>query len=167
MGAWTLTVAGMGVAAAYADLRWRTIPVWLTSSGLVGGLLYHGVRGGLGGAGAAAALGLVLGGVLWRLGAAGGGDAKLLAALGAMAGLHLWSRCVEWGAIAAGLGALAQCSWQGRLGFLAADLGAIIRGWRSYGWAPHPEHNLATPGGLTAPLAPALALGLLCALWLG
>jgi len=162
----TLLALGVGVLAAAWDLRWRRIPRWLTVPALAWGLVLHAIGGGFLSALAAAALGLLLGAALVQLGAMGGGDAKLLGAMGALLGLHLWWWSVEFGVLAAAAVALVQVTWSGRLPFLAGDLGAILTGLRRRGLHPHPEHNLATPGALTAPFGVALALGVACAVWL-
>lgn len=161
---WQLAVVAVSAVAAAWDLRWRRIPRWLTAPAFLAGLLYHAGAGGLGPALVAAGAGLGLGLVLVALGACGGGDCKLLAAMGAMLGWHLWIWSVALGFMAAALVGLAQLGARGRWAFLAADLGAIMRGWRRYGLRPHPEHNIESPGAATAPFAVALGIGVACAL---
>ncbi|TAN21938.1 MAG: prepilin peptidase [Acidobacteria bacterium] len=167
MHSWTLAVLGAGAAAAFWDLRWRTIPRTLCVLAFGAGLIYHTLTGDLGSAVAAAGAGFALGAILFQVGAVGGGDVKWLTAMGALLGWHLWFWSVEFGLIAAALGAIGQVALRGRLLFLGQDVVAIVREWRRHGLRPHPEHNVNTPGAVTAPLAPALAVGLLCALlWL-
>ncbi|HUX66718.1 MAG TPA: A24 family peptidase [Terriglobales bacterium] len=166
MTAWTGFVLAVAAAAAVWDWRWRRIPRWLTVPAGLAGLVQHAFRGGLAGAATAAGLGLGLGLVLVQMRAFGGGDAKLLAAMGALLGLRLWFWSLEFGLLAAGLVALAQLARRKRLGLLAADLGAIVAGWRERGWEPHPEHSLESPQAVAAPFAVALGIGVACAVWL-
>ena len=85
--AWMAIV--LGCAAAFDDLRRRAISNWITVTGVLAGLLYHTVRGGIGGLGSAVA-GMVFGFVVFLicywLGGLGAGDLKLMAAFGAMLG---------------------------------------------------------------------------------
>ncbi|MGH9393944.1 MAG: prepilin peptidase [Terriglobales bacterium] len=161
-----LAALGVGAAAAGWDLRCRRIPRWLTVPALALGLAYHAWAGGLASAALAAGLGFALGLLLLQLGAVGGGDVKLLAATGAMLGFSLWFWSTAIGFMAAGLTALGQLAWQRRLGFLGSDMAAIARGWSQRGLQPHPEHNLDTPGAVTAPFAVSLGIGMACALLL-
>lgn len=76
------------VAAAW-DLKTRKLPNWLTVSGLVGALAYHGVTSGWAGlvfslGGFATGFSILL--VLWLIGGGGAGDVKLMGALGAWLG---------------------------------------------------------------------------------
>jgi Flp pilus assembly protein protease CpaA len=156
----------VGTVAAYWDWRWRRIPRWLTVPAALCGLAAHAWLGGWWGAVAATMVGFGLGLLLLQLGAMGGGDVKLLAASGAILGLHLWAITVAIAFLIAGGTALVQLAMRGRLLFLMSDLGAIIRGWKVYGLHPHPDHNLATPGAVTAPFGVALGIGIACAVCL-
>lgn len=160
----TAVVLIVSLLAAIWDARTRTIPRWLTVPAFALGLGYHAAAGNFLSALAAAVLGLAVGALLLELGAFGGGDAKLLVALGALLGMHLWLWSLEFGLLAAALGALVQVALRGRFWFLPQDLLAIIRGWRQYGLRPHPEHNLDSPGAVTAPFGVAMGIGVLCAL---
>lgn len=166
MTAWTGFVLAVAAVAALWDWRWRRIPRWLTLPAAAAGLAYHGWAGGLAGALGAALAGLVLGAVLVQLRAFGGGDAKLLFAMGAMLGWRLWFWSLEFGLIAAALGALAQLGLRGRLALLPTELADLLTGWRGRGLQPHPQHQLETPGAVTAPFAVALGIGVACAVWL-
>lgn len=167
MSAASLALAlAVGAAAAWWDWRRRQIPRPLTLAGAAGGLALHAAAGGLGSALAATGAGLILGLVLVQLRAFGGGDAKLLAALGAILGLRLWFWTLDFSFLAAGVIALVQLAARGRLLFLASDLAAIFRGWLRLGLRPHPDHNLDSPGAVTAPFGVAVGFGLLCTAFL-
>ncbi|MGH9476487.1 MAG: prepilin peptidase [Terriglobales bacterium] len=162
---WRDAVLAAALAAAVWDLRWSRIPKWLTLPAAAAGLIYHGFNGGLAGALVACGLGLGVGLVLQQLGAVAGGDVKWLAALGALLGLRLWFWSIEFGLLAAGLIALGQMAYRGRLTHLLDDLAVIVRGWRQYGLHGDPEHSVTTPGAVVAPFAVALLAGVLCALF--
>lgn len=166
LGTWNAAVLGITLVAALWDVRTRTIPRWLTVPALGAGLVWHAAAGGFLSALAAAGLGLGLGLLLLSLGAFGGGDAKWLAALGALLGLPLWLWSLAFGLMAAAAWALWQLGRRSRLAFLLQDLAAIVRGWRDNGLRPHPDHNLNTPGVVTAPFGVAIGVGVLCALLL-
>jgi len=78
----------LGIAATVEDLRRRTLPNWLTVSGLAAGLVlstrdgWHGLWPAA--AGAAAGFAILL--PLFWLRGLGGGDIKLMAAFGALLG---------------------------------------------------------------------------------
>lgn len=164
MQPWSAAVLGISLVAALWDARTRTIPRWLTLPALGLGLTYHAAAGGLLSSLAAAGLGLGLGLLLMALGAFGGGDAKWLAALGALLGLSAWLWALAFSLFAAAAWALIQLAYRSRLVLLPADLLAIVRGWRDHGLRPHPDHNLLTPGAVTAPFGVALGIGVLCVL---
>jgi prepilin peptidase CpaA len=163
MAAWRVLILLVAAVAAIGDARWRQIPKWLTLPALATGLTYHLVTGGLGGAVAAAGLGLGCGLLLLQLGAVGGGDVKWLAALGALLGWHLWLWSVEFGLLAAGAMALGQLVVRGQWRMLPQSLAAIVQGWRRQGLRPHPRHNLQTPGVVAVPFAVAMLAGVLAA----
>ena len=78
----------LGTAIA-SDLRWRTIPNWLTGSAILAGLGFHTVMNQFAGfvfslEGAAVGLGLFV--VLYVCGWMGAGDVKLFAAVGSFLG---------------------------------------------------------------------------------
>jgi prepilin peptidase CpaA len=77
-----------GMIACGIDLKWRTIPNWLTWTAFGIGLCGHAVLGFWGGLGAAGGglTGLALLIIPFLSGGMGGGDVKLLMALGALLG---------------------------------------------------------------------------------
>ncbi|HUA60895.1 MAG TPA: A24 family peptidase [Verrucomicrobiae bacterium] len=87
---WLIQAAAiLGVCSAVADVRRRSIPNWLTASGVVAGLAGNSVAAGWLGlalATAGAAVGFVLLLPLQMKGTMGGGDVKLMAAFGALLG---------------------------------------------------------------------------------
>lgn len=150
--------------AAVWDLRWRTIPRWLTVAACLLGLAHAGVAGATTSALAATGLGLVFGALLWQLDAVGGGDAKWLAAAGALLGVRAWCFSVTVALLVAAGFALVQLARRGRLAQLGGRLFIILRGWRIYALHPNPECRLESADAVTAPFGPALAIGILCAL---
>ena len=81
-----LLILGMAIAS---DLRWRTIPNWLTGPSILAGLGFHTVMNQFAGfvfslEGAAVGLGLFV--ILYVCGWMGAGDVKLFAAVGSFLG---------------------------------------------------------------------------------
>ncbi|MEO6307439.1 MAG: prepilin peptidase [Nitrospiraceae bacterium] len=79
-------ILGMAIAS---DLRWRTIPNWLTGPSILAGLGFHTVMNQFAGfvfslEGAAVGLGLFI--ILYVCGWMGAGDVKLFAAVGSILG---------------------------------------------------------------------------------
>lgn len=166
MRTWPELVVWLACLAGVWDLGWHTIPRWLSLPAGVLGLIHAAVTGRELSSLLAAGVGLVVGAGLWQIKAFGGGDAKWLAAMGALVGVRVWCLSVSLALlVAAGL-ALVQLARRRRLAGLGARWAAILRGWWGYGLRPHPELNLEAAGAVTAPMAPALAIGLICALWL-
>ena len=91
-GAELLLVGIWALALSVCDLRWRSLPNWLTLGGAVVVLTVRFATGGAAGFTDALAAGAVAGAFLllpFLMRGAGGGDVKMLFAAGAMAG---WSR---------------------------------------------------------------------------
>ena len=153
------------VTAAVSDLRWRRIPRWLTLSGLVCGLVYHAVFGGIVTAVVATFLGFAAGLALFQLGAIGGGDVKLIAALGAMLGLSHWVVAMEVSVFASALIALIQAAARGVLRQTIAGVGDLVRWLITSGAKKHPLIHVGNTAKLRAPFGAAAALGTIIAVW--
>ena len=163
---WTAFIIAFVVTAAYADMRWRRIPNWLTVSGVVAGLFYHGVFGGLGYAFVGMLLGFTIGLTFFRLGAIGGGDVKLITALGALLGLSRWLTAMEIAVFTAAAIALVQAIRRKALGQTGRNMLAILQSLRVNGVTAHPEINIYSPSAICAPFGLAAALGTLLAVTL-
>ncbi|HLG71096.1 MAG TPA: A24 family peptidase [Chloroflexota bacterium] len=131
MTLWAIRAAtGLLLAVALVtDVRERRAPLWLTVSGIAGGLLANALlRQPL----AASAIGAAAGGALLlpavALGWVGAGDALLLAAVGAWDGWRFALWTVWWGSIAGGL--LGLIAWRLRKRTLpyvpALAIGALV-----------------------------------------
>ena len=118
---WWLAAA-LGLAASVEDLRRRTIPNWLTTSGAIAGIVCAASMGwrSLGMAIAGASVGFLLMLPLHLCGAMGGGDVKLMAAFGTLLGPAGILAAAVFGAVAGGIWAL----------------GAALRGVRAISFAP-------------------------------
>lgn len=162
---WNAFIIAFVVAAAVGDLLHRQIPRWLTVGGLVIGLAFHFVHGGLGPAIVAMLIGFGLGLTLFRIGAIGGGDVKLITALGAMLGLAQWSTAMEAAILVAGLIALVQTLRRGVLRRTLANMWTLFRWLPSMGLRPHPQINVQNASLLRAPFALAAALGTIFSVW--
>ncbi|MNO22234.1 Type IV leader peptidase family protein [compost metagenome] len=92
-------------AAFVSDIRTMKIPNYITLSGLIAGLTYHGIMWGWSGVifalkGAGAGFGLML--LMHIVGAVGGGDVKLFAGIGAWTGVWLTLSIMMYSILAAG-----------------------------------------------------------------
>ena len=88
----TWMVVLVGCAAAFDDLRRRSISNWISGAAVISGLGFHAIREGWGGFGTGLIGGLVGFGVFFLfyfLGGLGGGDVKLMAGFGTMLGPSL------------------------------------------------------------------------------
>src|SRR5262249_49492378 len=104
---WKSFVLAFAITAAIGDARWRMIPRWLTTGGLLAGLPYHIFSGGFWTAVATAGLAFGLGLGLYELRAIGGGDVKLVTAMGGILGFQPWIFAIEVAIAIAGAMALA------------------------------------------------------------
>jgi prepilin peptidase CpaA len=109
--------AALGLAATVTDLRSGTVPNWLTSSGVLCGLVWYGAADGPRGAGfslVGAVVGFVSLLVFFLLGGMGGGDVKLMAAFGALVGPGLIVQALIWSALLGAIGAAGSVFWRVR-----------------------------------------------------
>lgn len=139
--------AVLGLAASATDLRDRTVPNWLTYSGVLCGLLWYGVTEGFRGAGfslAGAAVGFASLLAFFLMGGMGGGDVKLLAAFGALVGPGLILHALIWIALLGGAVAAGSVYW---------------RAWRNR------TQQSETAQGDFIPYAPAIVGGVWLTIW--
>jgi prepilin peptidase CpaA len=110
----SMTLAAAGAAVA-DDLVRRRVSNWIAGSAAAAGLAWHGLGGGLAGAGIAlggmaAGFGVFL--AFYLLGGMGGGDVKLMAGLGALLGPAGILTAALFAAVAGALEALAVLAWR-------------------------------------------------------
>lgn len=156
---WHTLVIAFVLTAAAGDVRWRKIPRAFTTAGLLAGLLFHLLYGGLASAAIAAFLAFAIGLTLFQLGAIGGGDVKLIVALGAMLGLKSWLFAMELAVMAAALIALMQAVRHRVLWQTVRNIGASLRWLATSGVKAHPVINVNNPAMLRAPFGVAAAMG--------
>jgi prepilin peptidase CpaA len=104
--------------AFFTDIRHCRIPNWLTFSGVLGGLLYHGILEGMNGilfTIYGLLFGLLLLFILYLIGAIGAGDVKLFAAYGAIAGMEFVTYSMVYAVLYAGLIGIAVLIVQKKL----------------------------------------------------
>jgi len=104
--------------AFITDIRHCRIPNWLTFSGVLGGLIYHGIMEGMKGllfSLYGLLFGLVLLFILYLFGAIGAGDVKLFAAYGAIAGIEFVTHSMVYAVLYAGLIGIAVLIVQKKL----------------------------------------------------
>ncbi len=149
--------------AAAWDVCCRRIPNWLTLPFLVAGLIGASMGRGLAGAGsslAGIAIGVAAFAPLCLLGGMGLGDLKLGAAVGAWIGPSHLPFALVMTAIAGGVMALIYALCRNSLGQMLDGTALLAGGvWRNRAAAP----TLDSPGALTIPYAPAIAVGTLFA----
>ena len=157
-------------AAAWWDVRALRIPNALTLPALAAVLLWAGIHGGWGGAGAAlgaaaAALALLLGPFAW--GWLGAGDVKALAVLAALWGLEVFLPALWWMFAVGGAGALLVLAARGELTDLMQRWGRSL--WLSLAsrrlYYVAPATGSAARSGL--PFALAMGLGSAAYGWWG
>ncbi len=157
-------LALVACGAAVSDLRWRTIPNWLTAAGFLAGTAAQIAMGGWPGA-RAAGLGFGLAMLvylpLFVLRAMGGGDVKLMAALGVAAGPQNWLAIFLIMSILGGPIAIGTILWQGRFGKTMRNIAAILS-QLAHLRAPHRadlELDVAHPKSVGLPHGAVIALG--------
>jgi prepilin peptidase CpaA len=160
--AYALGAFGCAGAGAVCDLRARRIPNWLTGSGIVAGMVAHGVGNGWRGLASAAAGSLVAGTIFlafYLAGGMGAGDVKLVAAVCSLAGLGSVAGVLLGTAILGGLFALALALAHHRLGETLANMARLLRHHATRGLTPHSELNLGNSRTLRLPYGLAIAAG--------
>ena len=152
------------IAAAFSDLRTRTIPNWLVLAGLTLGFginfyLFRWTGIGRSALGAALAVAIYL--PLFALRAMGGGDLKLMAAVGAMVGARNWFVIFMLTAILGGIAAVAILLWRGLLGITLRNAAYILNELMHLR-APHlsvPQLSVEHPRAVTLPHGAVIAAG--------
>ena len=122
----------LGGTAVIGDLRSRTIPNWLSLSGVAAGILCGVCNGGLRGAamavaGAGAGFAILL--LFHLLGGLGGGDVKLMAAFGALLGPSDVLTAAVIAAVAGALLAMIVLLWRPRTAAIPYAPAIVIGAW--------------------------------------
>jgi prepilin peptidase CpaA len=158
---WLITLV---VAAALSDVKDRTIPNYLTVTGLAIGLVLSLSPGGISPQGAllGAAIGFGLSLPLFALGAFGGGDAKLITAVGAFMGPLGMLEALLGTALIGGAMAVYTTWRLGLLGQTISNTGALVLNLVTVGRFGH-RQTLRTEGVITIPYGVAIAAGSLIA----
>lgn len=164
---WNSFIGAFVVTAAFADLRWRKIPRWLTVAAFVTGLAVHAFRGwtDFWSAAATALLGFAIGLALFSLGAIGGGDVKLVTALGAMLGFGPWAFAMQIAILASVAMGLVQMIRRKVVVQTFRNMLTILKAWLTIGFKAHPLINVHNASLVRSPFAVAAAVGTLCALF--
>jgi len=163
---WTAFVLAFAVTVAIGDARWRKIPRWLTTMGLLTGLGYHIFFGGFWSALATAALAFGLGLGLYELRAIGGGDVKLVAAMGGILGFQLWTLAVEVAIFIAGVMALYGVIRRGVFLETFRNIGRLLKHFATHGLSAHPEIQVDNEKLVRVPFGVAAAIGTVCTVML-
>ncbi|HXN45047.1 MAG TPA: A24 family peptidase [Bryobacteraceae bacterium] len=171
---WTVQVllAVVVLIASYYDIRYRRIPNWLTLPCVLVGFALNAFLEtpfwhGLGDAGLAVALALLLNFPLYLLHARGAGDVKMLAAVGALVGWRDWVAIFILSGILGGVLALILMLGAGRFRKTLRNVGSIV-GEMLHFRAPHlksEEFDVKSPLSFRLPQGAVIALG--CCLLLG
>lgn len=158
---WLCTLA---VAAAFSDLKDRTIPNYLTVTGFLVGVVLSLSPGGISPQGAllGAAVGFGLSLPLFALGAFGGGDAKLITAVGAFMGPLGMLKALLATALIGGAMAVYTTWRLGLLGRTISNTGALVLNLVTIGRFGH-RQTLRSEGAVTIPYGVAIAAGSLIA----
>ena len=155
---------GIAVIGASTDIATRRIPNWLTYTGMLAGIVGHGVLQGWRGLGGSIAGGLIAGGaflVFFLVHAMGAGDVKLIAAIGCMVGPTPAVHVVLASAIAGGIFAIVLSLWRRKLRTVLANVVDLVRFHAVAGAEVHPSLNLSNPQAARLPYGVAIAAGVL------
>jgi prepilin peptidase CpaA len=156
---WNAFILAFAMTVAIGDARWRRIPRWLTTGGLLAGLTYHIFYGGFWLALATAGLAFGLGLGLYELGAIGGGDVKLVTALGGILGFQHWTLAVEVAITVAGVMALAGVIRRRVLLQTLRNIGTLLKHFATNGFTAHPQIQVKNEGLVRVPFGVAAAVG--------
>jgi prepilin peptidase CpaA len=164
---WAL--AALVVAAAFSDVRSRTIPNWLTLGGILAGFAVNYFASGVPGLKTAGLgfLASVLFLIPFMLGFLGGGDVKLMAAVGTFAGAGNLLVIFVLEAILGGVVALIGVIARGRVRRTFFNIGRIIR-LLAQGKAPYtesPELEAGNEASFGMPRAVTIATATLLFIW--
>jgi prepilin peptidase CpaA len=163
-------VAGLALAAAAWDLRFRRVPNALTFGTAAIAFALTGFHTGIEGL-ASSLLGCLTGLALFlplfAVGGMGGGDVKLLGAFGACLGPKgvLWA--AFWASMAGGVLAIVVGAWHGYLSEAFRNLGGIVGVWRAVGPTRIQGVTLGDSRGPRLAYAVPVGVGAMLALWLG
>lgn len=166
-----LVIATVG---AFKDLRGRTIPNWLSYTGILSGLAFRVAMAGWP-ALKSGFLGLLIGGgffyVLFLAGGMGGGDVKLMAAVAAWAGSPKTIYILTTTAMAGGVLAVIYMVRHRQVRLVVQNTFELMRHHLAHGLAPHPLLNVREPGCFRIPYGLAITVGTavsaISALWRG
>jgi prepilin peptidase CpaA len=159
MNTWNALVVAFVVTAAVSDACTRKIPRILTTAGVLTGLLYHALAGGLGSSVVAMVIAFAAGLTCFWIGAIAGGDVKLITALGSMLGLNRWMLAMEAAIFVAAVIGLVQVVRSGALVRTLMNIGEITGGFLRQGLKPHPIFHAGNAGTIRSPFGVAAALG--------
>src|SRR6202142_3569239 len=154
------------LVSGYYDIRYRRIPNWLTLPGVIVGFALNAFLGqtvwrGLGDAGLAVGLALLINFPLYLLHARGAGDVKMLAAVGALVGWRDWVAIFILSGILGGVLALILMLGAGRFRKTLRNVGSIV-GEMLHFRAPHlksEEFDVKSPLSFRLPQGAVIALG--------
>jgi prepilin peptidase CpaA len=160
-----VTLISLIMVAAFHDLRYRRIPNWLTTGGVIAGIalnsfMYRGWPGlRLSLAGLAVGFGTYF--FLYSLRAMGGGDVKLMAAIGALVGMRDWFGIFLVTAIVGGIAGLAMVAMRGRLKKTLWNVGFILSEMKCGrpAYVGREELDVRSPKSVGLPHGAMIALG--------